>query len=225
MVDDMTTIELNPIPSSSERSGPNFSVIDDELFLPVIKIDPIYSGTAEYGASVSLTMRGKDGGYIATREVLADAAGQWIAIFPQIEAGGTDNEFDEFYGGTRLFDDPTGILPDFGRNGLLNLPEQDRIVRVGSFLTDDPYSLQIAEDASPIAGGSGNTFNSRVYYAPSSNHELFVGSETLDVSEVFEDTAQLTVERLHDAALNPLAFGLNRFNAEFLTISATPGAN
>ena len=80
------------------------------------------------------------------------------------------------------------------------------------------------EETAATTGGDG-AFNTRLYYAPAMNNEVFVFDEILDVSDAFEDLAELTVERLQNAVINPLASGVNRFNAEFIAGSAVPGGS
>ncbi|MEO1495104.1 MAG: hypothetical protein AAFV19_23420, partial [Pseudomonadota bacterium] len=220
---DTAVIEASSIPSTRGTPELNFSPIDDAQFLPVVRIDPIFSGSAEYGANVTLTLSDQFGGFISTRHVLADAGGQWIATFPLLEIADSGNEFDEFYATTSLFDDPTGVLPERGGDGLFNIAGDDRAIRIGAFLEDDFYRINIDEDAASTGSKSGASFNTRVYYAPASNHEVYVKPDNLDVSEIFENIADVSVERLFNASLNPLAFGLNRFNSEFLATSGTAG--
>ncbi len=219
---DTAEIEASPVPSNRSLPTPNFSQIDDEQFLPIIRIDPIYSGSAEYGSNLTLTLTDQLGGFISTRNVLAGAAGQWIAVFPLLEIADDGNEFDAFFAETNVFEDQTGLLPEIGESSLFSLSSDNRPIRIGAFLEDDFYRLEIEEDAATSGSRSGAAFNTRLYYAPSTNHEIFVTNDTLDVSEIFEDIADLSVERLFNASTNPLAFGLNRFNAEILAASGTP---
>lgn len=220
------SVGISILPSSG-AGRPSFSLglspIDDPDFLPFVRIDPIYAGSAEFGANMSLTLYDSQGGYVASREVLADAAGQWIASFPVLDTGIADRQFDEFFARGRLFDGPTGILPTGFESSVLGFGADDRHVRIGAFLADTIYRLQIEESASST--GSDEVFNTRLYYAPATNHEIYVFNDVLDVNDAFQDLAGLTVERLQNSALNPLASGVNRFNAEFLAGSATPGGS
>ncbi|MDH3666248.1 MAG: DUF11 domain-containing protein, partial [Paracoccaceae bacterium] len=200
---------------------PNFSVIDDALFLPVVLIDPIYSGTTEYGAGLSIELFDELGGFVSSRYVLADAAGQWIAAFPLVQAGiAQDRGFDQFFEAGSIFHDPTGTLPE-ADTGELGLAADERVALIGTRLTDDVYRLRIEDTAGVNANPKGETFNTRLFYAPAMSHDLFAEPESIRIGEVFEGAAELTVQRLFDASVNPLASGLNRFNAEFLTVSAT----
>lgn len=213
------------LPGSFERfafENLRFSPIDDAQFERVVRIDPIFSGSAEYGSGLSLTIFDALGGFIGTRQVMADAGGEWIAHFPLIETGDSaDRDIDAFYRETRLFADPTGFLAQEGES-IFDLSLDERLVQIGTALGEDQFQIRLDDTASAIGDDSGATFNNRLFYAPASQNELFVLPERLDVSEVFEEASGLTVERLLANSRNPLAFGLNRFNAEFLTNSGVP---
>ena len=220
------SIGVSILPSSG-AGRPTFSLglspVDDLDFISFVRIDPIYSGSAEFGANMSLTLYDNQGGYIASREVLAGAAGQWIASFHVLETGIEDRQFDEFFSRGRLFDAPAGLLPDGFDASVLGFSPDERNVRIGAFLADTIYRLQIEENGS--SNGNDTAFNTRLYYAPATNHEIYVFNEFLDVNDAFQDLAHLTIERLQQSALNPLASGINRFNAEFLAGSGTPGGS
>ncbi|MEM9063602.1 MAG: isopeptide-forming domain-containing fimbrial protein [Pseudomonadota bacterium] len=220
VVDGSAQIFASATSSGSIDRMPSFSMIDDAEFRPVLRIDPIFTGATEYGASLNLSIFTTQGGFLFDRDVLADAAGQWIARFPLIEVGERDDDFGAFFRKSRMFDDPTGLVePD--DPGLLGLGFEERMVRIGTFLGDEAFVLQVEDDASASGPQSEATFNTRVSYVPAVIGPGFVTDTVLDVSEVFEDIADVTVERLFDAARTPLEAGLNRFNAEFLSSAAT----
>ncbi|MGB0410780.1 MAG: hypothetical protein ACPGFA_04260, partial [Pikeienuella sp.] len=218
---DTADIIASAVPSNRTTPTPNLSQIDDEQFLPLISIDPIFSGSAEYGSNITLTLQDRAGGFIASRYVMSDAAGQWIATFPMFEMDTADRDVDSFFRETSIFRDNTGLLPQTTETDLFGLGVGDRDVRIGAFLEDDIYRLSISEDPSSNVSQSGVAFNTRVYYVPSSNHEVFITPNTLNIAEIFENIAEVSVERMFESAVNPLASGLNRFNNEFLAASGT----
>ncbi|MEL6267777.1 MAG: hypothetical protein AAFR52_19420, partial [Pseudomonadota bacterium] len=212
-------IEASTTSGGRPTLGPDPSRIDDARFLPVVAIDPIFSGGAEYGASLSLTLFDRLGGFLATREVLADAAGQWIALFPLVEVGVERDDFGEDFRGSRLFDAPPGTT-DPRPTGLFGFEPELRRASIGASIGDDTLFIRIEEDTSPIGPADGSSFNTRLNYAPATVPNLFIAPSVLDVSEVFEDIASVALDRAVTSAEQPLAPGLNRFNAEFLASSA-----
>jgi hypothetical protein len=73
--------------------------------------------------------------------------------------------------------------------------------------------------ASIAAMANEAAFNTRTYFAPAWRNELFGSESPLSINKVFRDRAEYALESLYDASVDPLALGLNKFNAEFLASS------
>ncbi|WP_058124018.1 isopeptide-forming domain-containing fimbrial protein [Thalassobacter stenotrophicus] len=199
--------------------------IDDAWFLPVLAIDPIYSGTAEPGSNVTIRLYGPQGEQTGLRHVLADAGGHWIAIFPRTEI---DSPYDDSMfatlQGSRVFNAPVELLDQRPTTELASLGET-RFARVGTDLSTESYGISLSADRPSTLPQSHGMFNARTFYASTFQQGAFADADTLRVDEVFEDIAGLTVQSLYEASANPLGNGLNRFNQEFLSeATATPGS-
>ena len=224
--DDDETIVADPIPTDEDgrKRLPGLG-IDDALFLPILSIDPIYSGTAEPGSNVTISLYKQDGSLDAVRNILADAGGHWIAIFPRVELDRPQEDFWFWYARSNIFDSPHETVDQIRSDGL-GFPNSDfRSLVVGNRLDTDSYYLEVSSDRPSTLPQDRGMFNERTFYATAVTQEAFIVSDSLKVDEVFEDIAALTVERLYGASRNPLGEGLNRFNYEFLGSStATPGS-
>ncbi|MEM9267741.1 MAG: hypothetical protein AAGA78_02235, partial [Pseudomonadota bacterium] len=189
--------------------------IDDAQFRPVLEIDPIYSGTAEPGSNVTIELVRQDGREAFSRFILADAGGHWIAVFPEVTVGEHDSEYGELYEGKRLFS-----APETRTERALD----ERPVTIGTDLQSQAYNINLTQERPSSLPQDKGMFNARTYYSTAHFHAPFGTTDVLRVDEVFENTANLTMERLYEATRNPLGDGLNRFNYEFLaTQTATVG--
>jgi len=226
--DDSEIIEVEPVPFPVIEEAPRLvgGGIDDAQFLPILQIDPIYTGTAEYGANVTINLYQLDGSLAYVRNVVADAGGHWIAIFPRVTLENVDDDFHQAYETSVLFREPVEYLDDragFDRNGA---PLTQRTLVVGTELQDDTYNVTINHDRPSTLPEDRGMFNARIFFAPAVIGEPFARGDVLSVDEVFETVADRSVRDLYAATADPLATGLNRFNYEFLTEeTAIPGGS
>lgn len=205
--------------SGAKDVGQSYGGIDDETFLPVLTIDPIFSGTAEPGSQVMLTMIGRNGQPLGVQTMLTGAGGHWVIRFPQIDLPVLDHDFDGFYASSRLFDDPTGLFNDLDEP-LIPSPETGRFAPIGAQPEDANYSLRMQIAPGPRGLEAFSTFNARSYFVPANIGLPVVGEDRMTVAEVFEELPDVTLENLMRQARDPLANGLNRFNYEFLAASS-----
>jgi len=226
--DDSEIIEVQPGPFPAIEEAPRLvgGGIDDAQFLPILQIDPIYTGTAEYGANVTINLYQLDGSLAYVRNVVADAGGHWIAIFPRVTLENVDDDFHQAYETSVLFREPIQYLDDragFDRNGA---PLQQRSLVIGTELQDDTYNVTINHDRPSTLPEDRGMFNARIFFAPAVIGEPFARGDVLSVDEVFETVADRSVRDLYAATADPLATGLNRFNYEFLSEeTAIPGGS
>lgn len=226
--DDSEIIEVDPVPEPVIEDSPRLvgGGIDDAQFLPILQIDPIYTGTAEYGANVTISLYQLDGSLAYVRNIVADAGGHWIAIFPRVTLENIDDDFHEAYDTSLLFRSPVNYLDDragFDRNGA---PLKQREFFVGNDLQDETYNVTINQDRASTLPQDRGMFNARIFFAPAVVGEAFARGDVLSVDEVFEGLAETSVRNLYEASVDPLATGLNRFNYEFLSEdTAIPGGS
>ncbi|WP_299288803.1 isopeptide-forming domain-containing fimbrial protein [uncultured Tateyamaria sp.] len=225
---DSASIEADPIPDDDddEQGALRFGDlgIDDAQFLSILQIDPIFSGTAEPGANVTVSLYRQDGSLSYVRNIVADAGGHWIAIFPRVELEQVEDDFWSFYDRTRLFDAPVDPIDSVQRSSF-NIPVPERTVTIGTLLNDEGYSIQLQQDRPSTLPEAQGLYNARTFFSPATVGEGYGTGVTLKVDEVFNDTAALTVERLYQSSVDPLGLGLNRFNYEFLSdATALPGS-
>lgn len=226
--DDSEIIEVDPIPFPVIEEAPRLvgGGIDDAQFLPILQIDPIYTGTAEYGANVTISLYQLDGSLAYVRNVVADAGGHWIAIFPRVTLENVDDDFHQAYETSVLFREPIQYLDDragFDRNGA---PLKQREFFVGNDLQDETYNVSINQDRASTLPQDRGMFNARIFFAPAVVGEAYARGDVLSVDEVFESVAETSVRGLYEASVDPLATGLNRFNYEFLSDqTAIPGGS
>jgi uncharacterized repeat protein (TIGR01451 family) len=222
------SIEVDPIPFPVVEEAPRLvgGGIDDAQFLPILQIDPIYTGTAEYGANVTISLYQLDGSLAYVRNVVADAGGHWIAIFPRVTLENIDDDFHQAYETSVLFREPIKYLDDragFDRNGA---PLKQREFFVGNDLQDDTYNVTINHDRPSTLPQDRGMFNARIFFAPAVVGEPYARGDVLSVDEVFETVADTSVRNLYESSVDPLATGLNRFNYEFLSDeTAIPGGS
>ncbi len=226
--DDDETIEVEPVPELAFEEPQRLvgGGIDDERFLPILLIDPIYTGTAEYGANVTISLYQWDGSLSYVRNVVADAGGHWIAIFPRVTLDDVEDDFHQRYERSVLFREPVQYLDDRAGFDSSGAPIDDREFFIGTELEDDSYTIRVDHDRPSTLPQDRGMFNARVFFSPSTIGEPYVRGDVLNVDEVFENVANLSVERLYEASVDPLATGLNRFNYEFLSEeTAIPGGS
>ncbi len=222
---DSATIETNPVPFVIDRDRSNpIGGIDDAQFLPILLIDPIFTGTAEPGANVTVNLYRQSGELDYVRNIVADAGGHWIAIFPRVQLNPVTDDFHEEYAGSVLFDAPTQLL-DAERVDRFTGRADARELSVGSDLLDEAYTLGLEVDRPSTLPQEAGLFNTRTFFAPAHIGEIYGVSETVTVDEIFQDIAHRTVEDLYESSADPLGVSLNRFNYEFLSgQTAVPGA-
>lgn len=225
LTSDSSQIVADPIPTDEEERKrlPGLG-IDDAQFLPVLSIDPIYSGTAEPGSNVTVSLYRDTGALSYTRHILADAGGHWIAIFPRTETAPVEDDFWDFYSGSNVFDAPVRVIDDADLTGL-RFTDESRTLVVGADISEEAYELRLSTDRSSMLAQDLPMHNARTFYANAVHQMPFLRADTLKVDEVFENIAADNVDRLYQASENPLGPGLNRFNYEFLSeATASPGS-
>ncbi|MEL7212135.1 MAG: isopeptide-forming domain-containing fimbrial protein [Pseudomonadota bacterium] len=224
---DSALITSDPVPTSvvdEDGSRFAFSGIDDAQFLPILLIDPIFSGTAEPGSNVTVSLYRQDGSMSYVRNIVADAGGHWIALFPRVELEQVEDDFWSFYDRSSLFDAPTKPLDNIQRTSF-GTPVPDRALTIGTLLNDEGYSIQLQQDRPSTLPEASAMHNARTFFNPATVGEGFGTGVVLKVDEVFDDVAGLTVEQLYQSSVDPLGTSLNRFNYEFLSeATALPGS-
>ncbi len=222
--DDRAGTNILVLSSSFQSSQSYGGFVDDEVFLPLVTLNPFFSGTSEYGAHVTITLRDNTGVVIGTQGVLADSGGNWVANFPLTQF---DNEFDRsivensLIGNSRLFNDPHSLFDD-QQVTMLGGQLEARYVNVGAVLNDNPYTVEIVQNLPTYNAGLDNSFNARVYFTPVTTNEVFSHENSLDINRVFEDRAEFALDTMYEAALSPLGLGGNRFTDEFLSTAGSP---
>lgn len=215
--------EPGPAPSGDRTFRLPGGGIDDAQFLPVLLIDPIFSGSAEPGANVTATLYRQDGSLSFVRNIVADAGGHWIALFPSVQLEEVRDASNDFYNRSVLFEAPYDPIDDISRD-INAAPIDVRSVTTGTLLLDEGYSLSLQQDRPSTLPQEAGTYNARTFFNPAVVGEGYGTGVILKVDEVFENIAGLTVERLYNASADPLGAGMNRFNYEFLSeATAMPG--
>ncbi len=213
------------VPVFEERAaGQAIGGIDDAQFLPILLIDPIFTGTAEPGSNVTVNLYRQDGTLDYVRNIVADTGGHWIAIFPRVQLNSVADDFSEEYAGSVLFDEPVRYL-DSERSDVSFGRSETRELSVGADLLDEAYTLGVSVDRPSTLPQDVGIFNTRTYFAPAHVGEVYGIDDVITVDEIFQDLAFKTVEGLYNASADPLGLSLNRFNHEFLGAqTAVPGA-
>ncbi|MGR3484766.1 MAG: isopeptide-forming domain-containing fimbrial protein, partial [Paracoccaceae bacterium] len=223
---DVAVVNVDPIPEDERRAErfPNLG-IDDAQFLPVLTIDPIYSGTAEPGSNVTVTLYRADGTPDQARHILADAGGHWIARFPSVTLeDASDQGFERLSDRSRVFHGGERFSDEGASRGLSFADDARRVV-TGVDIAQEAYDLRLSTDRSTMLPLDAPMHNARVFYANAQHQMPFLKADVLRIDEVFENIAADTVDRLYESSRNPLGHGLNRFNFEFLTeATASPGS-
>lgn len=197
--------------------------VDDARFMPLISLNPFFSGTAEYGSFVTVTLRDSSGSIVGTQGGFADAGGNWVASFPlstsEIE-NDLERDRDLYFVTSRLFSDSHGII---GQNSgsLAQAHWANREVYIGARLLDQPYTVEVHQELASYNAGLDGAFNARAYFTPVITNEVFGQERQIDVQKVFEDRAEFSLDQLYAAALAPLGLGSNRFTNEFLAIAGS----
>lgn len=208
------TASVTVLPGDSpRRETPGGHWLRDRYVERLPRIDNIYSGSAQPGARLMLTLVDSLGAPSGTAAVTADAGGNWMALMPSAVQMDR-HDWQDRIADSRLFRDIVHSEPAS--------PQWDaeRVVRVGAYVPDGGYSLQVdqlssghVQPDSLLAPEPAN--NLRTYFAPAWRDELFV-EKPLSVERVFEDLAGNAIARDFAAAKEPLGFAINRFNAELL---------
>lgn len=222
--EDTAVILPQPVPEDGgEPDTKAIDGIDDAQFLPILLIDPIFTGTAEPGSNVTLSLYRQDGALDYVRNIVADAGGHWIALFPRVELNGVEDDFHEEFERSVLFDAPVKLLDRPSRDAL-DYRQEMRELSVGSELLDEAYTLGINVDRpSSLPDGKG-LFNTRTFFAPAHIGEIYGNRDVLKVDEIFNNIAFKSVEEMYQSSTDPLGVSLNRFNYEFLAAqTAVPG--
>ncbi|MEL6595697.1 MAG: isopeptide-forming domain-containing fimbrial protein [Pseudomonadota bacterium] len=226
---DIALIQADPIPGGGDGDDAARSFgdlgIDDAQFLSVLQIDPIFSGTAEPGSNVTVSLYRQDGSMSYVRNIVADAGGHWIALFPRVSLEQVEDDFWSFYGRTKIFDAPVDTIDTVQRSSF-GIPVPERTVTIGTLLADEGYSVELQQDRPSTLPEAQGMHNARTFFNPATVGEGYGTGVVLKVDEVFADTAALTVERLYQSSVDPLGLSLNRFNYEFLSeATAMPGGS
>ena len=217
LTEDDAIIIAQPIPrGEEERKDPFANLgIDDADFLPILAIDPIYSGTAEPGSNVTIRLYGEQGQLTGVRQILADSGGHWIAIFPRTSLETPYDTFFSTLGNSRVLDADQDLVDDQPVRESRTLGSV-RVVDVGTDLGTESYYISLTADRPSTLPQENGMFNARTFYASALNQEAFAVGNTLKVDEVFENVAAFTVQNLYKSSTDPLGSSLNRFNYEFL---------
>ncbi len=221
---DDAIIVPRPVPTEEEGDRPRaIDGIDDAQFLPILLIDPIFTGTAEPGSNVTINLFGQDGRLDYVRNIVADTGGHWIAIFPRVELDQPQDDFYEFNQRSVLFDAPVKLI-DEGYRTSLNLRTESRELSTGSSLKDEAYTLGVNVDRPSTLPQEAGLFNTRTYFAPAHIGEVYGNGGVVQVDDIFTNLAGRTVQSLYESSADPLGVSLNRFSYEFLSGStAVPG--
>ena len=212
VTDDTATITL--LPGNTIRQEDRAGQWLDERFVERLpRIDGIYSGTAQPGTRLMLTLVDAGGAPAGTAAVTADTGGNWIALMPSARMT-ERSEWTDRTADSRLFGH---LVTDFGEAEW----DSDRNVRIGAFVADSAHRLQIDQLSTGhirpdqlLSDAPANKL--RTYFAPAWRDELFI-EKPLSVSRAFEDLAAAAVRRDLESAADPLGFAINAFNADLLS--------
>lgn len=221
---DTATIVPQPLPEDDDgRETKAIDGIDDAQFLPILLIDPIFTGTAEPGSNVTVNLYRQDGSLDYVRNIVADTGGHWIAIFPRVELHDLEDDFHEEFKSSVLFDAPVRLLDSYTQDSF-RLINETRALTVGAQLIDEAYTLGVTVDRPSTLPDEAGLHNTRTYFAPAHVGEIYGKQDILKVGDIFDDIAFRTVEDMYDSSADPLGVSLNRFNYEFLSSqTAVPG--
>lgn len=190
----------------------------DDRYVDILpRIDQIYSGAAQPGSRVTLTVTDARGAPSGVAHVTADAGGNWLALMPTVTATDlmrTDTQ-------TAWFQRSALFETSIGQGGVLadSMGDRPSVVTSGASFADAPYALRIEQAPAGFAADDAAATNLRSYFAPAWRAQLFA-DQPLSADTVFRDVAGTAVSRDFAADLHPLGFGVNAFNAEFLASAA-----
>jgi large repetitive protein len=219
------TVEINVLTTSSNRSErsiitftSSYGNAERRSYDRLPQLDPIYSGSVEPGSTVTLTLNDRTGAPVGYSTVMADAGGNWLSLMPSVTAFDLleRQQLDEYFNSTRLFDNFSGL---FGGTSLLGFAQEAGRSSFGTDLNDNVYTLSMNTTAAIYNAADETSFNARTYFGPAWRNEMFGAEAPLSIGKVFRDRAEHAVESLYAAAENPLALGINKYNAEFLASS------
>ena len=202
-----------------------FSGLDDadDYIENEIRIDPIYTGAATPNANVNLTLVDRNGAVIGQRAITADAGGNWAINLPLSEFSSRQNDIitNRFFERSELFEQSTGL---FDRSGsLLGSNPGFRDVSIGSETSGEIFSIQVSADRPTFANDPEGGANTRTYFTPAARGSEITGvNPNADIESIFQNRAEAAVDELAEATRNPLGFGINKFNEEFLANSGLP---
>ena len=202
-----------------------FSGLDDadDYIENEIRIDPIYTGAATPNANVNLTLVDRNGAVIGQRAITADAGGNWAINLPLSEFSSRQNDIitNRFFERSELFEQSTGL---FDRSGsLLGSNPGFRDVSIGSDTSGEIFSIQVSADRPTFANDPEGGANTRTYFTPAARGSEITGvNPNADIESIFQNRAEAAVDELAEATRNPLGFGINKFNEEFLANSGLP---
>ena len=190
---------------------------DDRYVDKLPRIDQIYSGAAQPGSRVTLTVSDARGAPSGVANVTADSGGNWLALMPSVTASDlmrTDHR-NAWFERSALFSGAAN------QDRVLADGTGDRLFTVtsGASFADAPYALRIEQSPAGFAADDAAAANLRSYFAPAWRAQLFA-DQPLSADTVFRDVAGTAVSRDFAADLHPLGFGVNAFNAEFLASAA-----
>ena len=173
------------------------------------EIDPVYSGSAAPGTSITIDVDDNNGSISGLGTGIADAGGNWLIRLPSTTVDNRldRSRFDHYYDSSRLFHSPNGDL--FENRSLLGFRAFGDRLSVGS---QPSFATQVVRIN---VGGQSDGFDAS--FAPAWRDQFFSMEPGLSTGGVFRDRAGEVVEHLFDSLASPEAAGLNRFNREFLT--------
>ncbi len=213
------------IASEAISSNRFFVGIDDadDYIENEIQIDPVYTGAATPNANVNLTLVDRTGAIVAVRSVTADVGGNWSVNLPLTEFNSAQNDIitNRFFERAELFESSTGL---FNRSGsLLGSAPGIRDVGIGADTSGEVLSVQVSADRPSFENEPSDNANLRTYFTPAARGSEINGvNPNADIESIFGGRAEKLVDDLANATRNPLEFGVNKFNEEFLANSGLP---
>ena len=199
---------------------PSVSPLELPVLTPLPMMWPLYSGAAEPGSVIEVTLADTRGFAIGWQTVQVDAGGNWEVSFPantyiDFDARGTETIMDTqrlrlSRGNRSLFRNGADLFSSFGTWRT-----------VGATLHDLPHGIRVTQRQSDIGAGRFDGFNLRTYFAPAFNSGLFsVESVTSTYTPVRRGA--LLLDSVHEANVYPLSTGVNAYYYESLCLSPLP---
>lgn len=182
---------------------------------PILSLDPIYSGTAEPGATVEVAIFDGFGVEIGSRSLVVDAGGNWLAMFPSATLFENRDEVS-LLEQTSLFRRPGDA---FRVADLFGAPRGSERSSTGAILERVPHTIQVEQTRPSYHATAEAGQNQRTYLTPAVNDTAFV-RRPITPASVFEDRASFAAEHLDHGTREPLSGTWNKFVEEFL---AQPG--